>query len=96
MTRNVFLFFLLIAVVSISANDDYFKETARDRAGLMESIKITREDVFANMERRREQLGKMLEKAKEDLADHEAGRSLLSDEEREKNSKESRNSGTKA
>mmetsp|Transcript_6937 Transcript_6937/g.10533 ORF Transcript_6937/g.10533 Transcript_6937/m.10533 type:complete len:81 (+) Transcript_6937:315-557(+) len=36
------------------------------------------------MVRRREQLGKMLEKAKDDLTGHEAGRTLLSDEEYEK------------
>merc|ERR1712087_1069047 len=85
--RALTIFSLLLAVESTAANvDEYFKDSSADRR-LMPGYEISREDVVKNMQRRREQLSKMLESTKEQLLEHDAGVNLLENEEHKKLSK---------
>eukprot|EP00548_Thalassiothrix_antarctica_P001631 CAMPEP_0194132960 /NCGR_PEP_ID=MMETSP0152-20130528/3298_1 /TAXON_ID=1049557 /ORGANISM="Thalassiothrix antarctica, Strain L6-D1" /LENGTH=127 /DNA_ID=CAMNT_0038828167 /DNA_START=60 /DNA_END=443 /DNA_ORIENTATION=+ len=82
---NLFLLIGLIASAS-AAYDEYFKESSDDRR-MMPGYEIKREDIVKNMEKRREQLSKMLKETQEQLADHDAGRKLIEDEEHKRLSK---------
>lgn len=47
MIRTVLYFLFLVAVVSVSAQiDDYFKESTRDRTGMMKSFEISVRGIF--------------------------------------------------
>eukprot|EP00536_Pseudo-nitzschia_multiseries_P007589 jgi/Psemu1/18305/gm1.18305_g len=66
---------------------DLAEPPPRDQTDLRERPprdRISRDNIVANYERRRDHLRKLVEKHKEDVADHESGRRLLEDEEYEK------------